>query len=150
MLAAGLGREHIRGPVGSAGVTEIVDVDAVLAANRAFYEAFEARDIDAMSDLWEHGDDVACTHPGWRALHGWGAVAGSWFALFGRGAPVQFILTDERVRVAGDVAWVTLEENLIGDGLSGTVTAINVFRRHGDRWRIVVHHGSPVASTSPM
>jgi hypothetical protein len=45
-------------------VTEAVDVDAVIAANRAFYEAFEERDIDAMSDLWEHGDDVVCTRPG--------------------------------------------------------------------------------------
>ena len=52
-------------------------------ANRGFYDAFEARDLDAMSDVWEHDDTVVCTHPGWRTLHGWGAVAGSWFALFG-------------------------------------------------------------------
>ncbi|HEX8803511.1 MAG TPA: nuclear transport factor 2 family protein, partial [Acidimicrobiales bacterium] len=91
-------------------MTRAVDVDAVLAVNRAFYDAFERRDMDAMSDVWEHGDDVVCTHPGWRALHGWGAVAGSWFALFGSSPPIQFILTDERVRVVGDVAWVTVEE----------------------------------------
>jgi ketosteroid isomerase-like protein len=130
-------------------VTEAVDVDAVIAANRAFYDAFEARDIDAMSDLWEHGDDVVCTHPGWRPLHGWGAVAGSWFALFGSGSPIQFVLTDERVHGAGDLAWVTVEENLIGDGLGGTVAALNLFRRSGGQWRIVAHHGSPVAPTRP-
>jgi ketosteroid isomerase-like protein len=130
-------------------VTEAVDVDAVIAANRAFYEAFEARDIDAMSDLWEHGDDVVCTHPGWRPLHGWGAVAGSWFALFGSGAPIQFILTDERVHGAGDLAWVSVEENLIGEGLGGTVAALNLFRRSEGQWRMVAHHGSPVAPTRP-
>lgn len=130
-------------------MTEAVDVDAVIAANRAFYEAFEARDIDAMSDLWEHGDDVVCTHPGWRTLHGWGAVAGSWFALFGGGSPIQFILTDERVHGVGDVAWVTVEENLIGEGLGGTVAALNLFRRSGGQWRMVAHHGSPIAPTRP-
>ena len=128
-------------------MTEAVDVDAVIAANRAFYDAFEERDIDAMSDLWEHGDDVVCTHPGWRPLHGWGAVAGSWVALFGSGSQIQFILTDERVHGAGDMAWVSVEENLIGDGLGGTIAALNVFRRQDGQWRLVAHHGSPVAPT---
>ena len=62
---------------------ETVDIEAVRAANRRYYDAFEARDLDAMSDVWHHDDDVVCTHPGWKTLHGWGAVAGSWFALFG-------------------------------------------------------------------
>jgi ketosteroid isomerase-like protein len=130
-------------------VTEAVDVDAVIAANRAFYDAFEERDIDAMSDLWEHGDDVVCTHPGWRPLHGWGAVAGSWVALFGSGSLIQFILTAERVNGAGDMAWVSVEENLIGEGLGGTIAALNVFRRRDGQWRLVAHHGSPVAPTRP-
>lgn len=121
------------------------------AANRAFYEAFEGRDLDAMSDVWHHGDEVSCTHPGWRTLHGWGAVAGSWFALFGGGSPLQFILTAEVVRVAGDVGWVTVDENLIGPGGGGgsTVAAVNVFRKVGGRWRMVLHHGSPVAPNRP-
>ena len=85
----------------------------VRPANRRFYDAFEARDLDAMSDVWEHDDRVSCTHPGWRTLHGWGAVSGSWFALFGGPQPLQFILTDEHVAVAGDAAWVTVDENLI-------------------------------------
>jgi ketosteroid isomerase-like protein len=130
-------------------VTEAADVDAVLAANRAFYEAFEQRDLDAMSDLWEHGDDVVCTHPGWRALHGWGAVAGSWFALFGGPQVLQFILTAERAHVSGDTAWVTVEENLITEGSGSTVMALNVFRRVDAAWRMVIHHASPVAPHAP-
>ena len=117
----------------------------VRRANRRFYDAFEARDIDAMSDVWEHGDRVSCTHPGWRTLHGWGAVSGSWFALFRGPQPLQFILTDEHVSVQGDAAWVTVDENLISADGSGTVAAVNVFVRHADRWRLVAHHGSAVA-----
>jgi ketosteroid isomerase-like protein len=136
------------------------DADAVQAAHRAFYDAFEARDLDAMSSLWEHSDRVVCTHPGWRTLRGWGAVSGSWFALFGGPEPLQFILTDEVVAVEGDTAWVTVDENLISSGIPGpggspgigaTVAALNLFRRHpgpdGDRWLLVAHHGSPVAAS---
>jgi ketosteroid isomerase-like protein len=125
--------------------TDTLDEAAVREANRAFYDAFEARDIDAMSEVWEHSDRVVCTHPGWRTLRGWGAVSGSWFALFGGPNPLQFILTDEVVAVDGDAAWVTVDENLIGPEIGGTVAALNVFHRAGGRWRLVAHHGSPVA-----
>lgn len=122
-----------------------VDEAAVRAANRVFYDAFETRDLDAMSDVWEHTDRVTCTHPGWRTLRGWGAVSGSWFALFGGPSPLQFILTDEVVSVAGDAAWVTVDENLISADGGGTVAAVNLFVRAGERWRLVTHHGSAVA-----
>ena len=121
------------------------DQAAVRASNGRFYDAFEARDLDLMSDVWEHSDRVECTHPGWRTLHGWGAVSGSWFALFGGPSPLQFILTNEVVHVSGDVAWVTVDENLIGSDGSGTVAALNVFVRAGGRWSLVAHHGSAVA-----
>jgi ketosteroid isomerase-like protein len=120
------------------------DAASVQAANRAFYDAFERRDLDAMSDLWERSDRALCTHPGWAPLRGWQAVAASWFALFHEAAPTQFILTEERVEVAGDTAWVTLDENIIGAQVGATVSAVNVFVRGADGWRIVVHHGSNV------
>jgi ketosteroid isomerase-like protein len=124
-------------------------IEAVRAANLRFYEAFEARDLDAMSDCWEHTDRVVCTHPGWRTLHGWGAVSASWFALFA-GSPVQFILTNETVEVAGAAAWVTVDENLISAEMGGgTVAALNLFLHDGTRWRLVAHHASPVVPNGP-
>ena len=84
-----------------------VRCDELSRCNRAFYEAFEARDLDAMSDLWEHSDRVSCTHPGWSVLRGWGAVAASWLAMFQGPQQIQFILTDEHVEVVGDLGWVT-------------------------------------------
>ena len=79
-----------------------------------------------MSESWEHSDRVVCTHPGWQTLRGWAAVSGSWFALFSNSTPLQFILTNESVAVEGDVAWVTVDENLIGETISGTVAALNM------------------------
>ena len=129
------------------------EVDAVRAANSAFYAALETRDLDAMAEVWEHSDRIVVTHPGWPMLRGWAKVAGSWDAIFRNTGYIQFVLTDEQVTVIGDTAWVTLDENIIqsaGDSeLSGSkATSVNVYVRNhedaGERWRLVVHHASPV------
>jgi ketosteroid isomerase-like protein len=119
--------------------------DDVLAANHAFYEAFEARDLDAMSELWEHSDRIVCTHPGWQTLRGWAAVSASWFALFGGPQELQFILTNEVAGIEGDAAWVSVDENLLGGSVGGTVAALNLFVFDGERWRMVGHHGGGIA-----
>jgi ketosteroid isomerase-like protein len=119
--------------------------EAVMAANRRYYEAFESRDLDAMSDLWERSDLALCTHPGWATLEGWGAVAASFFALFQNGQQIQFVLTREKVVLSGETAWVSLDENLLGDQGGVTVATINMFvRDRTQRWRMVCHHGSVV------
>ncbi|MEA2901980.1 MAG: hypothetical protein QOH36_1867 [Actinomycetota bacterium] len=124
------------------------DVDAVLAANAAFYAAFEARDLDAMSQLWEHSDRVLCTHPGWATLQGWGRVAASFFALFQNAQRLQFILTNDTAEVVGDTAWVAVDENILDTGNATTVAALNLFTRDdaGD-WMMVVHHASAVSAS---
>ncbi len=128
----------------------MVDAAAeVRHANRAFYDAFEARDLDAMSSVWEHSERALCTHPGWATLKGWGAVASSFFALFQSAQSLQFILTEERVFVQDGVAWVAVDENLLGDQGGSTVAAVNVFVRQPGTggWRMVCHHGSVVSTT---
>ena len=128
------------------------DAEEVRRANRRFYDSFEAADLDAMSDVWEHSDRTACTHPGWGTLHGWAAISASWFALFNNGQALQFIVTNEQVIVVGDTAWVTCDENILGDGPGGgTVAALNLFVRDreahgGPAWLLVAHHASPVAT----
>ncbi len=121
---------------------------AVLAANRRYYEAFESRDLDAMSDLWERSDRAICTHPGWTTLRGWGKIASSYFALFSGPQHLQFVLTNEHIEVTDGTAWVSVDENLLGDQAGATVAALNIFSYDlaEGRWRIVVHHGSVVAS----
>lgn len=120
------------------------DAAAVLAANRRYYEAFEAGDLDAMSACWERSDRVVCTHPGWPTLRGWGKVASAWFTLFSQGPPMQFVLTQERAVVVGDAAWVSLDENLLGDGGGVTIASLNCFVRHPAGWQMVAHQGSVV------
>lgn len=120
--------------------------ELVGAANQAFYDAHEGRDIGAMSTLWEHSARVVCVHPGWPILRGWDDVLDSWVGIFRGPGRNQFIVTNQAIVVAGDVAWVTLDENLMSADGTGTVAATNVFVRSDDRWLLVAHHGSPVMS----
>lgn len=123
---------------------DIGDEAAVLKANRAFYDAFEARDMDAMSDVWEHSERVSCTHPGWGRLEGWGVVAASFLALFQGPQPIQFILTNESVEIVDLLAWVSVDENILGDDAGATAAGLNLFARGADGWKLVVHHSSQV------
>jgi ketosteroid isomerase-like protein len=120
--------------------------DAVLAANQAFYDAHEQRDLDAMRAVWEHSDRVVCIHPGWIILRTWPVVEESWRQILHGPGRNQFIVTNEVVTIAGDVAWVTLDENLVQGQLAGTVAATNMFVLANGRWLLVHHHGSPVVS----
>jgi hypothetical protein len=104
-----------------------------------------------MSALWERSERATCTHPGWATLRGWGKVAASFFALFSGAPQVQFVLTEERVEVMGDVAWVSVDENLLGAQGGATVAAVNLFAySHAEqRWLLLCHHGSVVSPSAP-
>jgi hypothetical protein len=119
-------------------------VEDVLAANRAFYEAHEARDLDAMRAVWDHGPQSVCIHPGWPILRGWALNEDSWRRIFDGPGRNQFIVTNEVVASAGSMAWITLDENLVAQFATGTVAATNAFVRTPAGWKLVLHHGSPV------
>ena len=120
------------------------DVQDVLAANQAFYDAHERRDLAAMQAVWHHGGDVVCTHPGWPLLRGWALVEESWRRILEGPGRNQFIVTNDDVVVQGDAAWVTCDENLVQGGATGTVAATNIYLRTAGGWKLAVHHGSPV------
>lgn len=123
------------------------DLEALRAVNQRYYEAFEASDLDAMSEVWERSERALCTHPGWSMLRGWGHIAASFMALFQSPGTLQFVLTELQPVVQGDVGWVSLDENLLGDDSGITVAVINLFTRRRDGWQMVAHHGSVVQAT---
>ncbi len=114
--------------------------------NAAFYASHEAQDFDAMAALWSHGNDVVCIHPGWPILRGWDAVGESWRRIFAGPAENQFIVTNEQLNIGQGVAWMTLDENLMSASGTGTIAATNVFLKIQGEWKVVHHHGSPVAA----
>ena len=125
----------------------------VLAANAAFYAAFETGDLDAMHDVWV-SDGPICVHPGWTPVVGNAAVRRSWAVVMANTPYIQFFLTDVDVTVLDEVASVTCTENVLAAGegtpaaafAGGKSVATNVFRRTSTGWRLWIHHASPVLS----
>jgi ketosteroid isomerase-like protein len=124
----------------------VVSALEVLAANQAFYDAHEQRDLVAMAAVWEHSERVVCIHPGWPILRTWQHVEESWRRIFAGPGRNQFIVTNDVVEIDGETAWITCDENLVDRAATGTVAATNLFRRSDDGWKLVIHHGSPVLS----
>jgi ketosteroid isomerase-like protein len=126
----------------------MTDVDAVLEANAAFYRAFADLDLAQMEAVWLRAPSIACVHPGWRLLTGWGPVMESWARIFESTLAMRFTLAGVRAQTRGDVAWVVLTEGIDSrhrDGrVEAQVEATNVFERWDGRWLLVHHHGSPV------
>lgn len=127
------------------------DLEALRAANDAFYAGVEALDLDAVAAVWQHSEDVACVHPGAELISGWSRVRRSWAAIFAATSYLQFIVTDVRAVVDGTAGIVTCTENILSDAGHenhlGTAKAVatNVFSRDGNgRWLMVLHHASPV------
>ena len=61
--------------------------DALLAANRRFYEAFSRADLGAMDDVWARVVPVTCVHPGWTPLVEREEIMESWQAILAGSAP---------------------------------------------------------------
>jgi len=128
------------------------EIQSVAQANQAFYRAFETLKIEAMEQVWAKDADIQCGHPGWRILRGWGPVMESWQRIFANTPSMQFTLTDVNVQVNGEVAWVTLYENLNssvqGQNFSAAILTTNVFQKTADGWRMILHHGSAVSQSA--
>ena len=121
----------------------------VTEANAGFYRAFETLKLDAMELVWAKDADIQCGHPGWRILRGWGPVMESWKRIFENTPSMTFELTDVKVEVRGELAWVTLYENLNstieGQNYSAAILTTNMFQKTSEGWRMILHHGSSVS-----
>lgn len=112
---------------------------------QAFYQAFEARDIDAMMATWADDEDVVCIHPGGVRHVGYDAVRSSFEHLFSGNARLSFRLDQAVLIETVGLAMQSAVEHLrAGDeGARGAAIATNVLMRTPSGWRVVCHHASP-------
>ncbi|HEY9879744.1 MAG TPA: nuclear transport factor 2 family protein [Leptolyngbyaceae cyanobacterium] len=124
------------------------DRDAILDANKAFYRAFEKKDLEAMEALWSKGTGCLCIHPGRSALKGWDDIRRSWQQIFKNTSYLELDIEILTVESSGDLAYVVLVETVLqissGRRLEAKSMATNGFERMGGQWYMVHHHGSPV------
>jgi len=125
------------------------DEKDVAKANESFYSAFESLNVQQMESVWAKDAEIQCGHPGWRILRGWKPVMESWQRIFENTPQIRFMLTDVSIEVHGELAWVTLYENLNssleGQNVAAMILTTNIFRKGPDGWRMIHHHGSSVA-----
>jgi len=128
------------------------DTQAVIAANEAFYRAFETLDVQEMEKVWLRASHIKCVHPGWPLLCGWGPIMTSWERIFANTISMRFTPTNIRIEVSGSLAWVVLIEELESQGYDGPsraqILATNLFEKRDGQWFIVHHHASPILATS--
>ena len=115
----------------------------ILRANRAFYAAFAAGDIEAMDELWAHNTPVACTHPGWPAQHGREDVMASWRAILLGGGAQKIRIEDEHAFAMGDAGYVTCIEHF----RDAVLAATNFFVREDGLWHVIHHQAGPITPT---
>ena len=125
---------------------EAVSESEVLASNEAFYDAFNARDMDAMDRLWAKLAPVVCLHPGSTALHGRTQVIRSWQSILSSDGAPRVSVEGPRVVILGETAMVLCYERVTDPdtGTGAVLAATNVFVREGGEWRLVHHHSSAI------
>jgi hypothetical protein len=119
----------------------------LLAANAAYYSAFEAADPLAMDDVWSGGEDDVCVHPGWDVCSGSVNVRNSYRRIFSTGERLRVQLGGVRVDIHGDIGRVTAVEHVYAPevrAMVGRVACTNLFLRVEGAWKMILHHGSPI------
>jgi ketosteroid isomerase-like protein len=114
--------------------------DAVLAANRAFYRAFNDHDYDAMEQIWAPSGAMVCLHPGQGPLHERADILQSWKGILGHAEAPRVRCIDEWVVGRAGLAIVVCREILA----NGQLMATNTFVRLSDGWHMVGHHSGQV------
>lgn len=120
------------------------DFPSAMAAEAAFYQAFESSDHDAMMAVWCSQDDIECIHPLGERLMGVAAVSDSWQKILSGSKQLRFQVSHARQITNEQLAVHVVYENITIDGREQPpVIATNVYRNNGNGWHMVLHHASP-------
>jgi ketosteroid isomerase-like protein len=123
--------------------TKQTEASQVLAANEAFYAAFNQKDADAMEGVWSAREEITCIHPGWNLLRGRDEVLESWRGILENPNQARIVIGGASVTLLGDHALVLCRELVGGSPLAAT----NLFVREEGDWKLLHHHSGPVAQS---
>jgi SnoaL-like domain len=113
----------------------------VLAANEAFYRAFNQKDLSAMDDIWARLGTVSCIHPGWNTLTGRDRVMESWRGILMNPDQPKIVTGGATVGFFGDAAVVVCRELVAASPLAAT----NIYVLEDGTWKLVHHQSGPVS-----
>jgi SnoaL-like domain len=110
-----------------------------------FYRALNRRNIDLMAQNWDNSTEIVMDNPLGGIKRGWSEIRPIYERVFS-GASYHFEFYDYTLHVESDVFYAVGRERGYYEG-KGTrldihIRTTRIFRRIGDRWRQVHHHGS--------
>ena len=124
------------------------EVDAVKAANQAFYAALSARDVGRMQKIWSGDADIQNIGPRSKTAEvGWATIKQSFEQTFDFFPELKVSMDEPRIKINGSSAWVSgiekaQRKNKAGETGSGTNVGTSIFVKQGGRWLMVYHHAS--------
>jgi ketosteroid isomerase-like protein len=133
---------------GNAVAQKASEMDAVKAANQAFYTALSARDVGAMQKVWSGDADIQNIGPRSKAADvGWNAMKKGFEAVFDNFPELKVSMEQPRIKINGSTAWVSgiekaQRKNKSGEASSGANLGPSIFVKQGGRWLMVYHHAS--------
>lgn len=112
-------------------------------AEKAFYDAFQQRDIKLMTSIWEDSDQICCVHPGAHRLIGFDEVIKSWQQIFAVKSDMALTVSEPiYVTQQSNVIHYVQENISVQDKYMGVINATNIYRETNEGWRIILHHAS--------
>ncbi|MEO8039926.1 MAG: nuclear transport factor 2 family protein [Betaproteobacteria bacterium] len=113
------------------------------AAETAFYEAFEAADLEAMMAVWVDQPDIVCIHPGGTRLLGAAQIRESWRQIFESGERLAFRIAERQAVQDTTLAVHNVYEQVSIPGQAEEPAAVlvtNVYLLTDVGWRLWMHH----------
>ena len=128
----------------------MIKEELAIEVNKKFYEAFNARDLDAMKSVWSSQGNVICVHPGWNPLNGLEPIMESWQGIFKNSGNMDIQISDVTVTASECLAWVSCVEKLYTIASNGVlaskVFSTNLFQLNEGSWKMIMHHASSMPS----
>jgi ketosteroid isomerase-like protein len=122
------------------------ELTAPLRALSDFYDAFNLRDLEKMSQNWAQTEEIAMDNPLGGIKRGWDEIKAVYERIFSGPARVYVEFYDYTIHEAGETFYaVGRERGELRVGNTVVPLAIRttrIFRMIDGRWRQVHHHGS--------
>ncbi len=125
---------------------------------RAFYESVTQANLDALMAIWADEDDIVCVDPDGRRAAGHAAIRQGWQSIFSGCHHLEIEVTNIIRWQSGLLAIHLVQESVtmfsIPEALTeaehpnalvkrnGITTAMNVYIRGGNGWRLVCHQAT--------
>jgi|SRR5256885_12169017 len=141
----------IGGTANSALAQKASEMDAIRAANEAFYAALSARDIGAFMKAWSFKTEIRNIGPRNKVVDvGWDATKRGIERTFDAFSELKVTAEQTYIRINGSTAWVSCVEKAqrktkSGETQSGANFGTSIFEKQGGKWLMVYHHASAIS-----